>query len=155
MNTVQVTEYLYEWRTDRLDGQMPDEWFAYCILKRTKQFIFFQYTPGINHPYKKTMRLNRAELEANGQAYWHHGTWVMCLYTEEGKKKYDLKRAEWCAYVPECLKVLGLTREATVEDVKRAYHEAALKAHPDTGGSHEGFLKLQEHYRVALRMVQS
>jgi curved DNA-binding protein CbpA len=52
------------------------------------------------------------------------------------------------------LQAFGLSKDATADDVKRAYHEAALKEHPDTGGTHEGFLKLQEHYKSALRMVQ-
>lgn len=152
MNTPQATEYLYEWRTDRADGQLPDEWFAHRILRKTKQFIFVEYKIGVNHPGRQTMRLNRAKLEDKGESYWHHGTWVICFYTEDGKRQFDIQQASY-RYVPECLKVLGLTKDATVEDVKRAYHELALKEHPDTGGTHEGFLKLKEHYQTALKMV--
>jgi hypothetical protein len=154
MNTPQATEFLYEWRTDRADGQVPDEWFAYRILKRTKQFVFFEYTPGRNHPYKKTMRLNRAELEANGEAYWSHGTWCMCIYTEEGKKKFNEKRSRYSGYVPDCLSYFGLSWGATPTDVHKAYRAAVHQAHPDTGGSHEAFLKLQKHYKNALDIAR-
>jgi len=152
MNATQATEFLYEWHMDHDDSRVPDEWRAYRILKKTKKCVFVEYTYG--GPWHKTMRLDRAKLEAEGGVYWHDGTWCVHFQTEEGKRQYDLKRAEWSAYIPDCLKVLGLTREATVEDVKRAYHEAALKEHPDTGGTHEGFLNLQEYYQLALRMVQ-
>jgi DnaJ-class molecular chaperone with C-terminal Zn finger domain len=153
MNTVQETEFLWQWKEDRAEGQMPDEWFAHRILKRTKQFVFVEYRVGENHPYRRTMKLNRAELEAEGKTYWSHGTLVIGFYTEEGKKRFDLQKQSYI-YVPECLKALGLTKDATTADVKQAYHEKALKQHPDTGGSHEGFLKLQEQYRTALRMVK-
>ncbi len=154
MNTVQETEYLYEWRTDRADGQLPDEWFAHRILKRTKEFVFVEYRVGINHPSRQTMKLNRAKLEANGKIYWSHGTWCIGFYTEAGKKELDDKQARY-SDIPEYLRVFGLTWEATSADVHRAYREAALKSHPDTGGSHEGFLKLQEQYQSALRLVRS
>jgi hypothetical protein len=155
MNTPQATEYLYEWRTDRAEGQLPDEWFSYRILKKTKQFVLFEYTPGRNHPYKKTMRLNRAELEANGEAYWHHGTWVMCLYTEEGKRQREARRAVYSGYVPDCLNFFGLTWDATPADVQKAYRAAVIQNHPDTGGSHDAFLNLQEQYHAALRIAHA
>jgi hypothetical protein len=154
MNTVQETEFLYEWRTDRADGQLPDEWFAHRILKRTKQFVFVEYKIGANHPSRQTMRLNRAKLEANGEIYWSHGTWCICFYTEEGKKRKDDRRATYSGYVPDCLSFFGLTWDATPADVHNAYRAAVMQNHPDTGGSHEAFLKLQEHYKAALDIAR-
>lgn len=60
-----------------------------------------------------------------------------------------------CLCVKYIITVFGLTKGATAADVKCAYHELALKEHPDAGGTHEGFLKLQEQYKTALRMVSS
>jgi hypothetical protein len=154
MNTPQATDFLYEWRHGDEGGQTPDEWVAQRILKRTKKFVFVERRISDTHPYRQTMRLDRAKLEAQGYIYWHSGTWVVSWYTEEGKKQYDLQRARW-NYIPECLKVFGLTKDATADDVKRVYYERALKEHPDAGGSHEGFLKLQEQYQAALKMVKS
>lgn len=39
----------------------------------------------------------------------------------------------------------------TVADVERAYKRAALRAHPDQGGSHEAFIMLQKAREEALR----
>jgi len=44
------------------------------------------------------------------------------------------------------LKFLGLTRNATKDDVKKAYRKLAKKYHPDMGGNKNDFIKLKEHY---------
>ena len=36
----------------------------------------------------------------------------------------------------------------TVKQLRRAYHAAALKQHPDKGGSHEAFLEVQHAYEA-------
>lgn len=43
--------------------------------------------------------------------------------------------------------ILGVSRDASPEDVQRAYREKAKAAHPDLGGSHEAFnaLRLAKH----------
>ena len=42
--------------------------------------------------------------------------------------------------------VLGLTRDATLDDVKRAFRAAALKHHPDQGGTSEAFVDTKRAY---------
>jgi DnaJ family protein A protein 2 len=44
--------------------------------------------------------------------------------------------------------VLGLSRGAGQDDIKKAYRKAALKEHPDKGGDVEKFKKIQEAYSV-------
>ena len=47
--------------------------------------------------------------------------------------------------------LLGLMRDASLEEIKRAYHEAALKLHPDkntAAGETELFLGVQQAYEV-------
>ncbi len=43
----------------------------------------------------------------------------------------------------EALMILGLDDCATPEDVRRAYRAKAREAHPDAGGSHDVFLRVQ------------
>ena len=50
---------------------------------------------------------------------------------------------------PDFMIALGLLPPYTVEDVKRAYFDRALSAHPDRGGSAEEFIKLHEAYTQA------
>lgn len=43
-------------------------------------------------------------------------------------------------------KVLGLGSDASVEQIKRAYRDAARKAHPDAGGTAEDFQRVNEAF---------
>jgi hypothetical protein len=97
------------------------------------------------------------KLESENEIFWSRGTWCVRFYTEEGKKKFDEFRLSYRSFskTPECLIALGLTETASKEDVTRAYKEFVKKEHPDKGGSHEGFLKLQEHYQQALMITKS
>lgn len=45
-------------------------------------------------------------------------------------------------------KVLGVQRTASEKDLRDAYKNAAIKAHPDKGGSHQEFSALQKAYET-------
>jgi curved DNA-binding protein CbpA len=45
-------------------------------------------------------------------------------------------------------KVLGVARTASDKDLRDAYKNAAMKAHPDKGGSHQEFSSLQKAYET-------
>lgn len=49
----------------------------------------------------------------------------------------------------EALAHLGLTPGVTTEEVKARYHELALEAHPDKGGTDEAMYELQAAYSTA------
>jgi hypothetical protein len=51
--------------------------------------------------------------------------------------------------------VLGVTRSAGVEDIRRAYRRAAKTAHPDQGGSNEAFLRVQRAAEFLLAEIQT
>lgn len=46
--------------------------------------------------------------------------------------------------------ILGVEEDASFEKIKKAYYKAALKMHPDKGGSGEEFQKLQAAYATLL-----
>lgn len=43
---------------------------------------------------------------------------------------------------------LGIQKDATQDEIKKAYRRLASKHHPDKGGSNEEFQKLEEAYRI-------
>lgn len=45
-------------------------------------------------------------------------------------------------------KVLGIDRNASIDQIKQAYRKLAKEHHPDKGGNKEEFLKIQEAYEV-------
>ena len=54
-----------------------------------------------------------------------------------------------CSMPVDLYSVLGIDREATSEDVRRAYRKASLRSHPDKpGGSREAFQAIAEAYTV-------
>lgn len=55
--------------------------------------------------------------------------------------------------VSENLRILGLSTTPTAQELKRAFHKAAFQAHPDQGGDHESFLKVQRAYEDLLREI--
>jgi len=55
---------------------------------------------------------------------------------------------------PNCLRLLGLRLPCTEADVRRAFRQQALDAHPDRlGGTHGAFVALQQAYEDALCLL--
>ena len=55
---------------------------------------------------------------------------------------------------PVCLKTLGLELPCTEEEVMAAYRDLAKERHPDRGGDLDEFLRLQQHFELALKLVR-
>jgi molecular chaperone DnaJ len=50
--------------------------------------------------------------------------------------------------VPDLYDLLGLSRDATPDDIKRAYRRKAREHHPDAGGDEEAFKQVTHAYQV-------
>lgn len=55
---------------------------------------------------------------------------------------------------PPYFLAMGLTLQATKEEILKRYRELAKKAHPDGGGSHEAFLQLKENKELCLKHLK-
>lgn len=55
----------------------------------------------------------------------------------------------------EAYRVLGLTREATSDEVKAAFRRLAVTAHPDRGGSAVAFIRLRAAYEIVSAHLES
>lgn len=54
--------------------------------------------------------------------------------------------------LPECFRTLGLdAAEVSLDDIDRAYRNAAFRAHPDHGGSAKRFRRIREAYEQCLK----
>lgn len=65
------------------------------------------------------------------------------FFFDEGPREFPVAEEEM-SHDP--FKVLGLKRSASDEDIKQKYRELILVHHPDKGGDHEEFLKVQQAY---------
>lgn len=45
-------------------------------------------------------------------------------------------------------KILGVTKNASGEEIKKAYRQSAMKHHPDRGGDSEKFKEINEAYQI-------
>ena len=51
--------------------------------------------------------------------------------------------------------ILGISRNATDDEIKKAYREKSKKLHPDKGGTKEQFTQLNEAYNLLLNNKKS
>ena len=65
------------------------------------------------------------------------------FFFDEGPREFPVAEEEM-SHDP--FKVLGLKRSASDEDIKTKYRELILIHHPDKGGDHDEFLKVQQAY---------
>lgn len=80
------------------------------------------------------------------------GSWPYTLFTQLTSQAMADKPGQ-VTPAPACLQELGLTPPCTVQDVERAFHLRVRTAHPDRGGSVEGFVRLRAAYLEALELL--
>lgn len=51
-------------------------------------------------------------------------------------------------------KVLGIKKNSSKEEIKKAYKKLALKHHPDTGGDSKKFLEISESYQILMNDIK-
>jgi hypothetical protein len=104
--------------------------------------------------------LNRQAMERDGKQY--HSRVHEYFYSVKPPPEKQTRSWSWSWRTPsfqdvfgraECLSTLGLSQPFSTSDVRRAYKRLAKKAHPDTGGSHQEFIKLKEAHDSALRFA--
>ena len=61
-----------------------------------------------------------------------------------------IPRERWCgmATKPDYYKTLGVSKNATADEIKKAYRKMARENHPDAGGDEEKFKDINEAYEV-------
>ncbi|MEW6608248.1 MAG: J domain-containing protein [bacterium] len=52
--------------------------------------------------------------------------------------------------IDEARRILGLGEDATISEIKGAYHEKAKELHPDKGGEDEQMKRLNEAYKLIM-----
>jgi hypothetical protein len=130
------------------------------VVKRTRKYVYVE-----QQPYKPerlmgswldrnapTFRLDRAMLEQKGYAFVPATANVddPLFFTVP----YRERVVQYGGLLPTCFSLLGLSLPCTVAEVRAAYRELAKRAHPDHGGSHDEFLKLQAAYEQALHLCR-
>mgnify|MGYP002827186353 CR=1 FL=1 len=68
------------------------------------------------------------------------------FFSEEGPRDFPVCEEEVSPDDP--FRVLGLKRSASDEDIKTKYRELILIHHPDKGGDHEEFIRIQQAYEI-------
>jgi hypothetical protein len=150
------------WKTDDLVAGEVRGWNArylpYVVTRLTEKRIYATgcsptgeashvQLPRGERP-KREGRARLTTLEIDGEQY--HSRFHEYFYREIPKAQPKQPPRPMSNHA-HALLLLGLAPPYTDQDVKQAYKRLARTAHPDAGGSHEQFIKLQTAYDTALR----
>lgn len=80
------------------------------------------------------------------------GTWPYALYSRIATVAHSYESARTA---PKCLKELGLTAGATVDEVENAFARLVRRCHPDRGGSVDEFVRVRRAYLDSLAYLGS
>jgi hypothetical protein len=69
---------------------------------------------------------------------------------DEQQARARARAARWSASTPlTAFITLGLTQNATIDEIKHAYRRQAVQLHPDRGGDHSAMVRLNAAYEEA------
>lgn len=122
-----------KWRNPRNN----EFWYEpYFVVRQTNVWVFVEEFMG------PTYRLDKRRMQRSGSAiHYKLGAVFYADVPDEYKKQtIGYLMAE------EPRSILGLPDGFTPDQLKDAYRNAVRKAHPDHGGSHDEFLKVQAAY---------
>ena len=111
--------------TRKPEDELPEsykEWERNCNAFREEQ---------------RRQREHREERQRQRKSRWFED-----FFFDEGPREFPVAQEE----EEDPFKVLGLKRSASDEDIKTKYRELILIHHPDKGGDHEEFIRIQEAY---------
>ena len=111
--------------TRKPEDELPEsykEWERNCNAFREEQ---------------RRQREHREERQRERKSRWFED-----FFFDEGPREFPVAQEE----EEDPFKVLGLKRSASDEDIKTKYRELILVHHPDKGGDHEEFIRIQEAY---------
>jgi hypothetical protein len=149
------------WKLDNLSaGEVPG-WnvrhLPYVVVRVTEKTIYCTgcgpdgQTSSVQLPRgerpKKPGHARHEYLEADGRQY--HSRFHEYFYAEIPTKKQP--KVDATPALASAWALLGISPPYSDEEVKRAYKRKATKMHPDAGGSHDEFIRLQKAREVALR----
>jgi hypothetical protein len=154
----EVPEFLYRDVRDRTTGEYHS--VPHRVAKRTRKCVYVEqrsYEPehlagSWQDRDAPTFRLDRAMLEQKG-----YGFVPVTADVDDPlffAVPYQERVVQYGGLSPACFSLLALSFPCTVAEVKAAYRDLAKRAHPDQGGSHDRFLKLQAAYEQALHLCR-
>lgn len=154
----EAIEFLYRDVRDESTGEWRSE--PHRVTKRTRKYVYVERRPyeperltgSWSDRGAPTFRLDRAMLEQKGYAF------VPVTADVDDPLffavPYRERVVQYGGPLPACFDLLGLSFPCSVAEVKAAYRGLAKRAHPDRGGSHGEFLKLQAAYEQALHLCR-
>lgn len=102
---------------------------------------------GILSPTLGILYLNRAELERDGRVY--HSKPHEYFYRVKPAVDPEKPKPSASGETIKAFNYLGLDYPSPRKEVEKAYKRLAKRAHPDTGGTHDDFIELNNAYRIA------
>jgi DnaJ-class molecular chaperone len=121
--------------------------FYINVIMSTKENLFGDQLKKKREAEEKE-KAKRERYNRNDNFFQYGGSFNDNLWEELLKRMFDtfnLFNSRFSLSIPEdSFQFLGLTSEASIDDINQSYRTMSLKFHPDKGGSQESFIKLTE-----------
>lgn len=115
--------------------------------------LYIIYPPGIYVLFQITINLNNPTTSYRR----HHAKFkyiIKILLISYFSNSINGLRADFSdSKMRESYNLLGLSQDATVNEIKHAFNEKALTCHPDKGGNEEDFLQVRNAYEAITESI--
>ena|ERR1035437_552509 len=128
-----------------VNGGLPDKLWSYfyaTVIAKTKEELFpeqMAQQKAANEEKKQAWADRKRMREQEDNFFWSFLFMGMLKNKQKPLESYS---------------VLGLSTDATAEDVKRKYRELSNTCHPDKGGNSDNFIKITEAKNKILSILQ-
>lgn len=116
-------------------------------IKKKKKIIIFVLVRSIREKIRTIKRIAKKNTHKQ-QKNWQRNRDMFHFFGSSSAGPRGFAGRQQCDTASDLYSLLDVSRDATAQQIKKAYHKKALELHPDKGGDEQSFRKVQEAFEV-------